>query len=149
MEAVATPAVKPKLKLSDLTYDQLAQTRIKISDQIKIAEDAVKALKDRREKIDVEFLARFSKEGVTNVKTKHGTPYIVTRTSAGLADRDVFMNWIYEGEVVAPDGTVTNPREVFMDVRPSKDPVVSWKEEHDELPPGVSWSAKNTLGFKK
>lgn len=135
MEAVAE---KPKVSLSELTYDQLAVTRIKLSDKIREAEAVVDELKQKREKLDVELLSRFNSQGVTNVKTKHGTPYIITRESYSVADKDTFGNWLRDNDAYD-----------FLEMRINKTMAETYKEQHNDLPPGINYSAKLTIGFKK
>lgn len=134
MEAEA----RPKVGISQLTFDQLAQLRNKLSAEIKAADDIVDALKAKREKVDVEFLKRFNAQGLTNVKTAHGTPYIIERTSVSIANPEVFRDWVLQNGALD-----------FMELRANKNMVVAYKEEHDDLPPGLNWSAKLAIGLKK
>ena len=131
-------AEKPKAKLSELTFDQMAVYRHKATEQIKAAEEVVAALKAKREKIDVEFLRRFNEQGIQNVRTKHGTPHIIKRESYSVADKDAFMGWVK-----------TNNALDFLEVRAAKHMVEAYKEEHEEIPPGINYSAKLTIGVTK
>lgn len=134
MEATETR----KAKLSELTFDQMAALRLKLNDQIKEAEAAVSAIKVKREKIDTEFLRRFNEQGLQNVKTKHGTPYILERTSVSVADKDAFWSWMEANNAFD-----------FMEVRASKKMVDAFKEEHGDLPPGLNWNASLTIGMTR
>lgn len=129
---------KPKVGISTLTFDQLAQLRNKLSAEIKAQEEVVSALKVKREKVDVEFLRRFNEQGLTNVKTAHGTPYIIERTSVSVADADAFRGWVTENKALD-----------FMELRANKSMVEAYKETHGDLPPGLNWYAKLTIGLKK
>lgn len=129
---------KPKAKLSELTFDQMAALRIKLNEQIKEAEVAVSAIKAKREKIDVEFLRRFNEQGLQNVKTKHGTPYIIERTSVSVADKDAYWAWMEANNAFD-----------FMEVRASKKMVEAYKEQHGDIPPGLNWSAALTIGMTR
>lgn len=129
---------RPKLKLSDLTFDQLASARNKLGDQIKSADLVVETLKAKREKIDKEFLRRFAEQGLTNVKTRSGTPYIITRESYSVADKDAFMGWVKETGAFD-----------FLETRVAKEMAATYKEEHGDIPPGVSYSARLAIGLKK
>lgn len=131
-------ATKEKRKLSDLTFDQMAMARNMLSEQIKAADEVTSALKAKREKIDVEFLRRFNEQGLQNVKTKHGTPHIIRRESYTVADKDTFMSWVK-----------TNNALDFLEVRAAKHMVEAYKEQHEEIPPGINYSAKLTIGVTK
>lgn len=133
-----TVAEKPKAKLSELTFDQMAAMRLKLGEQIKEAEAAVAAIKAKREKIDVEFLRRFNEQGLQNVKTKHGTPYILERTSVSVADKDAYWSWME-----------ANNSFDFMEVRANKKMVEAYKEQHGDLPPGLNWNAALTIGMTR
>lgn len=129
---------REKRKLSDLTFDQMAQARNMLSEQIKASDDATSALKAKREKIDVEFLRRFNEQGLQNVKTKHGTPHIIKRESYSVADKDTFMSWVKENNALD-----------FLEVRAAKHMVEAYKEQNEEIPPGINYSAKLTIGVTK
>ena len=135
MEAVVE---KTKVKLSDLTFDQLAVYRHKASEQIKAQEEIVSALKAKREKIDTEFLARFAQQGLQSVRTAHGTPHIIKRESYSVGNKDAFMDWVKETGALD-----------FLEVRAAKNMVEVYKEEHEELPPGINYSAKLSIGVTK
>jgi hypothetical protein len=129
---------KPKIRLTDLTYEQLAQARSKLTKQIQDAEAVTDAIKAKREKVDREFLARFSQQGLTNVKTNAGTVSIIKRESYSVADKDAFLGWVREHNALD-----------FLETRVSKKMVEVYKDEHEDLPPGVNYSAANTIGLRK
>lgn len=131
-------AEKPKTGISALTYDQLVVTRNKLSEQIREAEAVTDAIKAKREKVDAEFLSRFNTQGVTNVKTNHGTPYIIKRESYTVADKDAYMAWIEQNNALD-----------FLEVRCNKTMVDTYKETHGEIPPGLNYSAKLCIGLKR
>lgn len=141
MEAVT----KPKKQLSDLTFNQIAKVRSELTMQIAEAEEAVKALKAKREKLDVEVLRRFNEGGMISVKTEYGSLHTITRTSASCADKDAYMDWIK-----------STGNWDFLEVRPAKAMIEVYMEEVDEstgkkhgLPPGVNWTSKLTVGMRK
>ena len=89
---------KPKKQLSDLTFDQIAKVRGDLTMQIAEAEEVVKTLKAKREKLDTEVMRRFNEDGLTSVKTAFGSLHTVVRTSASCADKDTFLDWIRESD---------------------------------------------------
>lgn len=133
-----TVAEKPKAKLSDLTFDQMALMRTKLQEKIKEAEAVVAEIKTKREKLDVEFLRRFNEQGLQNVKTKHGTPYILERSSVSVADKDLYWSWMEKNNAFD-----------FMEVRANKKMVEAYKEQHEELPPGLNWNSTLTIGMTR
>lgn len=131
--------VKQKISLSDLSYDKLTCTRNQLSEKISDAEKVVEELKGKRERVDREFLRRFNEEGISSIKTRdYGTPYTIERSSVSVADKEVFMNWMRENNAFD-----------FMEVRASKTMVVAYKEQHEDLPPGLNWSSKLAIGVKR
>jgi hypothetical protein len=137
MEAVAE--VKQKRKLDELSFDELAAVRNRLGEQIAEADAVVSALKARREKVDVALLAKFNQQGSTSVKTKHGTPYIIHRTSISVSDGDAFLAWAEADE----------RWKVFIDRRPNKTAVETYREANGELPPGLNRSVTAAIGLKK
>ena len=130
--------VEAKTGISQLTYDQLTALYNKLTSEIRTAEKVVDDFKAKREKVSREYLRRFAEQGVSSVKTKVGTPYIIERTSVTVADKEVFRSWCQ-----------ANGAEDFMEVRPAKNMVVAYKEQHDDIPPGLNWSSALTIGVKK
>jgi len=131
-------ATREKRKLSDFTFDEMATVRNKLSEQIKEADLVVAAIKAKREKVDVEFLRRFNEQGIQNVKTKHGTPHIIKRESYSVADKPTYIAWCK-----------ATGNEDFMEIRASKSQIDVYKAEHEEIPPGINYSAKLTIGVTK
>ena len=136
---------KPKKQLSDLTFDQIAKVRGDLTMQIAEAEEVVKTLKAKREKLDVEVMRRFNEDGLTSVKTSFGSLHTITRTSASCGDKDAFKAWCAE-----------TGNDDFIEVRPAKTMIEAYMNEVDEatgkkhgLPPGINWSAKLTVGMRK
>lgn len=132
--------VKEKRKLSDLTYDQLAAVRVRLDAQIQGADQVVSALKTKREKVNQEFLARFNAQGgIQSVKTPHGTPYVIHRTSCTVADWESYLDWVVE----------RNEWD-YLERRANKTMVEAFKEANGgQLPPGLNWSVTAALGFRK
>ena len=136
---------KPKKQLRDLTFDQIAKVRGDLTMQIAEAEEVVKTLKAKREKLDTEVMRRFNEDGLTSVKTAFGSLHTIVRTSASCADKDAFLGWIRESD-----------NWDFLEVRPAKTMIADYMDAVDEttgkkhgLPPGINWSAKATIGMRK
>ena len=77
---------KPKKQLSDLTFDQIAKVRGDLTMQIAEAEEVVKTLKAKREKLDTEVMRRFiALGGQAQLRLKDGQP-LVTDNGQHLVD---------------------------------------------------------------
>jgi len=136
MEVLEQPKVKPGLTTA--TYEQLANARNKIQAELKALDDQAKVLKEKREKIDTEFLRRFNAEGVTSVKTRVGTPYVIAQTSVHVADKDAFWTWMEQSNSFD-----------FLNVSANKTLVQDHIKQHEEVPPGLNWVVQNKIGLKK
>jgi hypothetical protein len=76
-------------------------------------------------------------QGVTSLRTEHGTPYFSTQSSATVADWDAYLAWIRAGE-----------RWEFLERRANKTSVEQFKAANDDLPPGVNWSERIKVNVK-
>ena len=118
--------------VTSLTDDQLVQFYIEIRDKRAAAGNVFKqadaADKAKQERITNLLLQRFQAAGIQSVRTHHGTAYITSKTSATVADRDAFLNFVRETQ--AWD---------FLENRANKTAVQEYKEQHNALPPGINW----------
>jgi len=89
-------------------------------------------------KIEAQMLEHMSEEGATSIKTEAGTAYRTTRTSTSVADRSAFMGFVIENEAWE-----------FLESRANKSAVVAYKEEHDDLPPGLNWREQVVVNFRR
>ena len=121
------------MNVDDLTakYIELRDRKAKIK---KEAEDAEAALSVLQDAIGDKIREIMHANGVTSVKTAHGTAYIAYRESATVADWDVLLGFIKKSE--AWD---------LLERRVSKSAVKDRMEEdrngnyHHEPPPGVNF----------
>lgn len=138
METVAAP----RMKVADMPSNKLVDIYIQLRDrraQRKAAfENDDAGDKDKQEKIEGVLLAKFLEEGVESVKTAAGTAYKSSRVSATVADRDMFFDFVRANE--AWD---------MLESRAAKTAVVAWKEENNDLPPGIKWSEIATLNVRR
>ncbi len=76
--------------------------------------------------------------GAESVRTTSGTCFISKRSSATVADRDAFFDFVRDHE--AWD---------MLESRCSKNAVEQYAEESGQLPPGVNYRTERTLGVHR
>jgi len=97
-----------------------------------------KPLNESMRDIEAKVLEHMNSLGAESFKTKAGTAYKSTRTSASLADRDAFWDYV-----------ITNDMPELLELRAGKAACQEFLEAHGELPPGVSWREEQTVNFRK
>ena len=126
------------MKLSEAVslYIQLRDKKA----QMKAEFDAqVAPVQEKMDKLEAKLLDVFNKVGMDSVKTEFGTAYATTRTSASIADRDVFMDYVK-----------TNEEWALLEVRVSKTAVDQYRSANDnELPPGVNVREERVVNIRR
>jgi hypothetical protein len=89
-------------------------------------------------KCEMFFLAQMQKMGLESLPTRHGVPYKTTRTSATVADPEIFRQWV-----------IANQAWPALDVKANKTFVAAFKEEHQDLPPGINWREEITVNVRR
>lgn len=130
-------------KIGELDDATLLEFFIRLRDkrsQRKAAYDADDAGdKDKQNKIEVEFLRRFDERGIDNVSSRDvGTAYRSTRSSATVADFEVFLEHVKREEAWE-----------LLERRVNKKAVEQFREVHEDLPPGVNWSEAQVVNFRR
>lgn len=137
MEQVLT-----KPKVTDLPSGKLVDAYIQLRDRRakrKAAyENEDESDKLKQEKIEGILLQRFREEGIDSVKSPAGTAYTLTRTSATVADGEAFFNFCRENDAWE-----------LVDKRANKTAIVAYKEENNDLPPGINYSETLVLGVRR
>jgi hypothetical protein len=90
------------------------------------------------DKVEGALLKHFEAMGVENVRTKAGTAYKSTRTSATVADWDSFLGFVQQQEAWE-----------MLEHRVSKKAVEEYKAANEDLPPGVNWRAEVVVNVKR
>ena len=127
---------------TDTPLDSIVERYIKLRDkkgEMKKAYDAsVAPIDTAMERCEAFIMATLNQVGGDNVKTKFGTAYKKTNTFASVADWPMILEW-----VKANDGWGMLKRDV------SKAFVESYKEEHNDLPPGINWRMETVINVKR
>jgi hypothetical protein len=126
------------MKLSDAVslYIRLRDQKAQMKAEY---EAAVAPVIERMEKLEAKLLEIFNTTGMDSVKTEFGTAYATTRTSATVADRNAFMEFVKAHEEWA-----------LLDVRASKAAVEQFRAANDnELPPGVNLREERVVNVRR
>lgn len=89
-------------------------------------------------KIECKLLEVFEQTGMDSVKTEFGTAYKSVRSSASVADRDTFMEYVK-----------ANDEWQLVEVRAAKLAVEQFKDVNNDLPPGVNWREERVVNFRR
>lgn len=127
-----------------MKLNELIEKYIKVRDkkaQLKKERDVEIAKLDTvLEKMEGVILKMFEQTGQDSAKTEFGTAYTSERTSATVADRDVFIGWV----LASPD-----ERAIFLENRVNKTAVEQFRAETDDLPPGVNWRSEVVVNVRR
>jgi hypothetical protein len=127
MDASIESVVEKYIKLRDLKSEIANEAKAKIA-----------KLEDHMSKMEAALLAAFEEAGMESVRTKSGTAYRSTRASATVADWDAVLGFVRENEMWT-----------MLERRVSKDAVVQYRHEHNDLPPGVNWREEITVNVRR
>lgn len=107
--------------------------------ELKAAYDAsVKDIDTAMARVEGFLLKTMQELGVESVRTPHGTPYISVKASASTADRAMLIQFAQDnGEWGA------------LDIKPNKTFVEAYKNEHNDLPPGVNWREERVVNIRR
>ena len=126
------------MKLSEAVslYIQLRDKKA----EMKSAFDAsVAPINEKMDKLEAKLLDVFNKTGTDSVKTEHGTAYTAVRTTASIADREAFMDFVKANEEWS-----------LLEVRASKSAVEQFCESNDNaLPPGVNMRSERVVNIRR
>lgn len=122
-----------KRSVSELNNEQLVKLYIGLRDRRaerkRAYEKDDESDKAKQEKIEGLLLRRFQEDGVESVRTASGTAYKSIRSTATVADSDLFLSFV-----------VKNDLWNLLEKRCSKSDVEQYKAEHEALPPGINYS---------
>lgn len=93
---------------------------------------------DALEKMEAALLKAFDAMGVDSTKTEFGTAYTSTRNTASIADPDAFMSFCKENDAWH-----------MLQKRVSLPAVEQYKDEHQDVPPGINWRAERTVNIRR
>lgn len=104
----------------------------------KAYDDSVADIDTAMARIENFLLAKMQELGVESVSTPFGTPYISKRTSASVADWEATLSWIK-----------ANGEWEMLERRVNKTVVTAWRDEHNDLPPGLNWTEERVVNIRR
>jgi phage host-nuclease inhibitor protein Gam len=126
------------MKLSEAVtlYIQLRDKKAEMKAEF---DASIAPLNDKMEKLEAKLLDVFNKTGMDSVKTEHGTAYTAVRTTASVADREAFMEFVKANEEWS-----------LLEVRASKTAIEQFRDSNnDELPPGVNIRSERVVNIRR
>jgi phage host-nuclease inhibitor protein Gam len=125
-----------------MKLSEAVEIYIKLRDQkvqIKAEFDArIAPLNEKMEKLEAKLLEVFNKTGMDSVKTEFGTAYASTLTTASVADREVFMEYVKANEEWS-----------LLEIRASKSAVEQFRTEHQDIPPGITLREERVVKIRR
>ena len=126
------------MKLSDAVslYIKLRDRKAEIKAEM---DEQIKPIQEKMDKLEAKLLEAFQSTGVDSVKTESGTAYTAVRTTASVADRDAFMEFVKAREEWS-----------LLEVRPAKTAIEQFRAANDnELPPGINIREERVVNVRR
>lgn len=126
------------MKLSDAVslYIKLRDKKAEIK---AAADEQLKPIQEKMDKLEAKLLEAFQSTGVDSVKTEAGTAYTAVRTTASVADRDAFMEFVKARQEWS-----------LLEVRPAKTAIEQFRAANDnELPPGINIREERVVNVRR
>jgi len=125
------------MKLSDAVsvYIGLRDKKAKMKAEL---DEAIKPIQEKMDKLEAKLLEAFQAAGVDSVKTEFGTAYTSVRTTASVADRDAFMEFVK-----------ANDEWSLIEVRAAKVAVEQFRAANDDLPPGINMREERVVNVRR
>lgn len=125
-----------------MNYNELVEHYIRFRDkraEYKAEFDAkVQKIDLVLEKIEQKLMAHMNETGLESLRTGAGTAYRSIKTTASVADRDIFLDFVRENDAWE-----------LLETRAAKKAIEDYRAANDELPPGVNWSAVATINVRR
>jgi hypothetical protein len=126
------------MKLSEAVtlYIQLRDKKAQMKSDF---DASVAPINDKMEKLEAKLLDVFNKTGMDSVRTEFGTAYTAVRTTASVADREAFMEFVKANEEWS-----------LIEVRAAKTAIEQFRDNNDnELPPGINIRSERVVNIRR
>lgn len=137
-ETIEAPPVVAAPQLDAIVAKYIALRDAKATRK-KAYEADIETIDAAMDKCELYFRNTMLAQGLTSLPTKSGTPYMTEKTSVTVADPALYKAWI----------EADPSRWAFLDVKANKTAVVAYKEEHNDLPPGLNWRAEVAVNVRR
>lgn len=119
--------IRAYMKLRDQKAAIEAETKERIAE-----------IKVKMAKLEAYIKSQMDAQGVTSLKSEHGTAFLVTTDYATVADWDAVLEFIRENEAYD-----------MLEKRVSKLAVRNYIEQTNNVPPGVNYGTKVEVNIRK
>lgn len=119
--------IKKYIELRDKKAEYKAEYEAKVSE-----------IETALTRIERHLLGKMQEQGLKSLPTNAGTAYIQHRTSATVADWESVLSFIKEHDAWG-----------MLEKRVSKSVVEEYKNENNDLPPGINWSEAIVVNVKR
>ena len=116
-------------------YIQLRDAKSKLKEEYTAKVEKVDAA---MLKIEVAILSHLEQTGADSIGTEFGTAYKATKTSATVSDWDEVLAFIQSNEMWN-----------MLEHRVSKKAVEEFRNENNDLPPGIRWGEEVTVQIRR
>jgi phage host-nuclease inhibitor protein Gam len=126
------------MKLSEAVslYIQLRDKKAEMKAEF---DASIAPLNDKMDKLEAKLLDVFNKTGMDSVKTENGTAYTAVRTTASIADREAFMDYVKANEEWS-----------LLEARASKTAIEQFRDSNNgELPPGINIRSERVVNIRR
>jgi phage host-nuclease inhibitor protein Gam len=126
------------MKLSEAVslYIQLRDKKAEMKAEF---DATIAPLNEKMDRLEAKLLDVFNKTGMDSVKTENGTAYTAVRTTASIADREAFMEFVKANEEWS-----------LLEVRASKTAIEQFRDSNNnELPPGVNIRSERVVNIRR
>ena len=128
--------------MTGITIDKVIEKYVALRDEKASIEQEAKertaAIKEKMMLLDAYIREEAEKQGVTSFKTNHGTAYVTTTDFAVVADWDAVLRFVRDNDAYD-----------LLERRVSKSAVRSYLDETKEVPAGVTYGTKLSVGIRR
>lgn len=125
------------MKLSDVVakYIELRDKKAQLKAEYDMQ---IAPIEEKMSKIEGKLVEVLNQTGGKSISTPHGTVYTSVRSSASVADREAFFEYVKQNEEWA-----------LLESRASKTAVQEYRDLHQELPPGINWREERIVNIRR
>lgn len=122
----------------NLIVEKYIALRDRKGEMKKAYEEQVAEVSAAMDRCEAYLLNTMNGMGIDSIKTGAGTAYTKVATSASVADWPLVLGFIQKHELWP-----------MLEKRVSKTVVESYREEHNDLPPGINWTETRVLNIRR